>query len=477
MRDKLIESIRQILIKTVLPIRKKKEELLSNVRFSIAFRITLNYAKLFFLFGAIFLLCFSFLYLYEEQKQYQTLSKNLILEMQTEDMVDVNKFDAYKELGLEIKLKEKDTGKLVYSTTTFDMEKKKSLLKHIYYSTHNKEHILLMNRTYEFHMKEKVYELYLQFDMTKEYNELMRLLWKVSILYVMIALIIIHSGIKENVKVLKPIEDMSQTANRLNVNNLHSERLNVEGTKNELKDLAIVINTMLDRIETSYESQKQFVSDASHELRTPIAVIQGYANMLHRWGSKDEEVLKESIDAINNEAKSMQDLVEKLLFLSRHDKKTLKLEKKKFNMAPVVDDIVKETKLVAKNRIIQSPMLEHVTVYGDQQAIKQALRVFVDNAIKYTKDGDTISISCQNEDGDCVLTVTDTGIGMNKKDMDHIFQRFYRSDTVRNEKISGHGLGLSIAKLIILAHTGRIKIRSQFTKGTSFIVTIPKRNI
>ena len=260
----------------------------------------------------------------------------------------------------------------------------------------------------------------------------------------------------------------------MTVNNLHSERLNVEGMKNELKDLAVVFNDMLDRLETSYDSQKQFVSDASHELRTPIAVVQGYANMLKRWGSKDEEILEESIEAIQNEAKAMQDLVEKLLFLSRHDKKTLKLEKKHFNMRPVVEEMVKETKLVAGDRIVECPCLEDVDVYGDKQSLKQAMRVFIDNAIKYTKEGDKIIISCQNVRGSCVISIEDTGIGMTKKDVDNIFQRFYRSDQVRNQKIEGHGLGLSIAKLIIMAHTGRIKIRSQYTKGTSFTVTLPR---
>jgi signal transduction histidine kinase len=144
----------------------------------------------------------------------------------------------------------------------------------------------------------------------------------------------------------------------------------------------MLLIAMLDRIETSYESQKQFVSDASHELRTPIAVIQGYINMLNRWGSTNEEVLQESIEAIQNEARSMQDLVEKLLFLSRHDKKTLKLTKKRFNMRLLVEDMVKETRLVAVNRVISNPIMEDVIVYGDKQALKQAIRIFIDNAVK-----------------------------------------------------------------------------------------------
>jgi signal transduction histidine kinase len=292
----------------------------------------------------------------------------------------------------------------------------------------------------------------------------------------MTACVIIYAK-KGDEKLFTPIRDMSKLANRLTVKNIQSERINIAGTKNELKELAETINEMLNRIEISYESQKQFVSDASHELRTPIAVIQGYANLLDRWGKKDEAVLEESIEAIRNEAKSMQELVEKLLFLSRHDKKTLKLEKHKFNMRPIVEDMVKETRMVVKERVINSPSLEDVIVYGDKQALKQAIRIFIDNAVKYSSAGDEINISCENHGGDCILTVQDTGIGMTRKDIDNIFERFYRSDHVRDRKINGHGLGLSIAKLIILKHTGSIKVRSQYTKGSSFIVTIPKREL
>ena len=143
-------------------------------------------------------------------------------------------------------------------------------------------------------------------------------------------------------------------------------------------------------------------------------------------------------------------------------------------MGSVVEEMIKETKMVAKNRKVESLAVEKVRVYGDKQSLKQAIRVFIDNAIKYTRDGDTITISCRNVNGNCVICVADTGIGMTRKDLDHIFNRFYRSDDVRNRKIEGHGLGLSIAKLIIMAHTGRIKIRTQYTKGTSFTVTLPK---
>jgi signal transduction histidine kinase len=379
--------------------------------------------------------------------------------------------------GITLKVINNTNKSVIYDDLIKDLSEEKKLFGHVFYENSKDFFIpvVIMSDTKEISTDNEKYTIYFQYDLTESGEKLKWLLGFMAILYIILVYYIIKQGMKSDQKLLEPIYEMSATANRLTVNNLGSQRLNVEGTKNELKDLANVINSMLDRIEVSYESQKQFVSDASHELRTPIAVIQGYGNLLNRWGTKDEEVLLESIEAINKEAKSMQDLVEKLLFLSRHDKKTLKLDKAKFNMCHVVEEMVKETKLVTVNRTIESPTLEDVVVYGDKQALKQAIRVFIDNAVKYTKDGDSITILCQNDDGDCVITVSDTGMGMDRKDVENIFERFYRSDQVRNEKIYGHGLGLSIAKLIILGHTGRIKVRSQLTKGTTFIITLPKR--
>ncbi len=375
--------------------------------------------------------------------------------------------------GVSLIIQEKESGKILYDDTNFKV-KGFLFFKDLHVDFSDKEHHIIINSRRVFPFCGTEYEMVYGYNMSGDYNRMWKLILNMSFLYAIIVFFILHEARGQNVRMLTPIKEMSDTINRITVNNLHSERLNPSGVTDELRELAETFNDTLDRLETSYESQKQFVSDASHELRTPIAVVQGYANLLKRWGSKDEAVLEESVEAISNEALQMQDLVEKLLFLSRHDKKTLKLKKEQFNMKPIVEEMVKETRLVAQNRNIEAPLLEAVRVYGDRQALKQAIRVFLDNAQKYTEDGDTIRISCENRQGDCVITVEDTGIGMRGKDLDNIFSRFYRADDVRDKKIEGHGLGLSIAKLIIMAHTGRIKIRTQYTKGTSFIVTIPK---
>lgn len=293
------------------------------------------------------------------------------------------------------------------------------------------------------------------------------------VLYMAGILFVLELSKKNIQRISSKMGEIVKSSKRITINNLEKERLNVDGIQNELKEIAITINEMLDRLQLAYETQKQFASDASHELRTPIAVIQGYINMLDRWGANDKEVLAESVEAIKNEAASMKELVEKLLFLSRNDKKTLKLAKKKFDMGKMVEEIVKESTLIGENRYVEDLGIESMLFYGDRQMLKEAMRVFVENAIKYTNDGDCIYIGCGKENGKCVLIIADTGIGMKEKDLENIFQRFYRADQARNSTIGGHGLGLSIAKLIIQKHVGTIQVKSQYTKGTCFRIELP----
>lgn len=477
MRSKIVEWIRKLLIRTVLPLRKRMGLFFSQFYFSIAFRISLNYLRLLIINSVVFCFLFVGVYLGIAAFDNNTLEKQIILKLENEEIsiADLEDRNPYYSEGLSLRITNEATKEVVFNDTLYNIEKRNSIFNKVFYGDIEGKKLLVVKDNQKIKIGDSYYTLYFQFDLSGERLLLSRLVPFVILLLGIFTGSVIVFGKKGDEKLFLPLKDMSRLANRLTVNNLQSERINLAGTKNELKDLAVTINQMLDRIELSYESQKQFVSDASHELRTPIAVIQGYVNMLDRWGKSDTEVLEESIEAIKNESKAMQELVEKLLFLSRHDKKTLRLEKHMFNMRVLVEDMLKETKMVTTNRVVETKALEDVIVYGDKQALKQAIRVFVDNAVKYSSDGDSIYISCENKEGDCVISVEDTGIGMTKRDIDNIFERFYRSDHVRDRKINGHGLGLSIAKLIIMKHTGSIRIRSQYTKGSSFIVTIPKR--
>lgn len=463
--------------KVILPIKNKKDALLSKIYVSITDRIAVNYLKLLIISGLIFFTVFLGLYINVHISKYDELAEEIVvmLETSTDDISLSGDINPYDDRGIYFQLYEiKDKQEIqVFNDFRYNVKELSGIFGIVYF-TSDKDFKMIAKESSVFIKGTKKYKAVFYYNMTKDYNSMWQLYWQLVLLYSTIILFIIIEAKSVNVKMLAPIKEMTETANRLTMMNLHNERLNVEGMKNELKDLAVVFNEMLDRMESAYESQKKFVSDASHELRTPIAIVQGYAGMLNRWGSRDPEVLQESIEALQNEAKMMQDLVEKLLFLSRHDKKTLKLNKELFNMKPVVEDMVKETKMVVPDRIIECPYIDDVNVYGDKQSLKQAIRVLIENAVKYSSDGDRVIISCRNINGDCIIGIEDTGIGMTENDMDHIFNRFYRSDDVRNRKIDGHGLGLSIAKLIIMAHAGRIHIRSKYTVGTRFLVTLPR---
>lgn len=285
-------------------------------------------------------------------------------------------------------------------------------------------------------------------------------------------IIIIIIGSKASKKFLSPVYTMADTVKKISINAL-DKRLDIKGSKNELKDLAKTFNDMMDRIQSSIEKQNQFVSDASHELRTPISVIQGYANMLDRWGKDDKDVLEESIDAIKSESKSMKDLIEKLLFLARGDKNTQKVEKENFMMNELIDEIVKETKLIDDVHKIENEHNDEFSINADKKLIKEAIRIFIDNSIKYTEKGEGIKIDSYKREKEAIITIADNGTGISKEDLPHIFDRFYRADKSRTKSSGGTGLGLSISKWIIDKHNGKIHVWSEINIGTIVKITLP----
>lgn len=259
---------------------------------------------------------------------------------------------------------------------------------------------------------------------------------------------------------LKPVDDMIKEVKEISINDLN-KRLDVSGVNNEFKDLAKTFNEMVSEIQVSMEKQNRFISDASHELRTPISVIQGYANLLSRWGKEDEEVLIESIEAIKDESNNMKKLIESLLFLARGEKNNNVIIKEDFNLKNLVDEIVKESIMIDDKHNIFTKNNEDVIINADKNLIKEAIRVFVDNSIKYTQEDGNIKINSFKSNKKVFISIEDNGIGIPKDDLERIFDRFYRVDKSRNKEINGFGLGLSIAKYIIDTHNGNIKIYSK----------------
>lgn len=333
--------------------------------------------------------------------------------------------------------------------------------------------------------------------MIKEASTFLNLLIRVIAVIGIIELIMLLNemifGTSKNRRVLKPLNEIAETASRLSdmafdEQKFHSledaiskispiasdERIHIGD--NELQGLEEAINNLLDRMRESYRQQARFVSDASHELRTPISVIQGYANMLDRWGKDDEEVLEESIEAIKSESENMKNLVEQLLFLARGINGKTQLKIVEFSLNDMMKEVLEESKMIDRYHTYTYIDSENINVYGDISLLKQTARILIENAAKYTDKREEIILKCgKNDNNEPYFSVQDNGIGMDENDVVHIFERFFRADTARVRKNGGTGLGLSIAKWIIDSHNGYFSVLSRKEIGTRITVFLPIR--
>ena len=289
-------------------------------------------------------------------------------------------------------------------------------------------------------------------------------------------------------KLFRPLDEIAQKAEEIYRLDLSEDKYHLieekitsleptEGAKlsfgdEDLMGIETAMNSLLARIRESNRQQARFVNDASHELRTPIAVIEGYANMLARWGREDEKVLDESITAIRNESSHMKHLVEQLLFLARGDAGRTVLNPVRCDLCELMQTVYEESLMIDEQHIYKySCPVDPVYVMADEGLLKQAVRILVDNAAKYTKEKDEILLSVGGvPGGEVYLQVQDTGIGMKESDVEHMFERFYRSDEARS--FGGTGLGLSIAKWIIDRHKGHFEITSREELGTRIKIVL-----
>lgn len=322
---------------------------------------------------------------------------------------------------------------------------------------------------------------------------LIRIIRIIGIIEVIFLLEEMIFGTNRTRKVLKPLNEIAETASRLSNMSFDEEKFqNLEDAiskisptisdeiihigDSDFKGLEEAINNLLERMRDSYRQQARFVSDASHELRTPISVIQGYANMLDRWGKEDESVLEESISAIKSESENMKNLVEQLLFLARGINGKTQLKKEEFLLNDMMGEVLEESKMIDKDHIYKYIESENITAYGDVGLLKQTARILIENAAKYTDKGENIILrSGINQKGEYYFSIQDNGIGVDEEDVTHIFERFFRADTARVRKNGGTGLGLSIAKWIVDSHKGYFSVLSRKDIGTRITVFLPKK--
>ena len=300
---------------------------------------------------------------------------------------------------------------------------------------------------------------------------LLTILFVVNIVGVIFALIV---GYIVSSKVLKPIRDVTNTAKSIEANNM-DERLELSKSQDEVTELADTFNHMLDRLQESFKQQQQFVSNASHELRTPVTVILGYSDMLVRWGKEDEELLDEGITSIQSEANNMNLLIEDLLFLARADQNKQMLIKAPTELSAVIDNVTEKIKLKT-NQTIDVLINDVGEIFADKDAIEKMLTIFIDNGIKYSGDDGKVRIYSRRDEKFMKVSIEDNGIGIPKEHQEKIFERFYRVDSSRtklSEGVNSVGLGLSIAKWIADQHDIKIEIESEIDEGTKITLTIP----
>jgi heavy metal sensor kinase len=291
-------------------------------------------------------------------------------------------------------------------------------------------------------------------------------------------------------KALKPVDNITQTARIITSQNLN-QRISPPKVKDEISRLIDTFNEMISRLDQSFRQIKQFSSDVSHELKTPLTILKGEIEVLlrkERTSQEYQQTLKSNLEEINR----MSQIVEDLLLLSKADIGEVRLDKEDINLTEILNEVVVQMERLVRSKGLSlsvSNHLQDIHILGDALRIRELFINLIENGIKYTEQGGSIHITLQKENGPSMgshsgwgegekgefakITISDTGIGIAKNDQERIFSRFFRVDKARSREEGGSGLGLSICKWIVEAHQGEIIVESELGKGSSFIVKLP----
>lgn len=268
---------------------------------------------------------------------------------------------------------------------------------------------------------------------------------------------------------LNPIKALIQTM-KDNIRKEDWKKIRLKNhSRDELYQMEKTFNDMIDHLQASFQKQEQFVSDASHELKTPISIVKSYAQLLERHGKIRPEVFEEAVHAIDSEAIRMQKLVEQMLFLAKN---------KELNLGEKVDlfQLASEAKNtfagVRYREIRLKKSTDKIFVDGNKDQLKQVVYILIDNALKYSDEAIQLDVSRRGKDA--ILSVTDLGEGIPEKEQNRIFDRFYRVDKARSRDTGGTGLGLSIARAIVKAHHGELSVDSKLKEGSTFTCKLPE---
>lgn len=228
-------------------------------------------------------------------------------------------------------------------------------------------------------------------------------------------------------------------------------------------------------IEDMLIKQKRFIADASHELRTPLTALRSELEVAQRTPKISGSEVKELIESNIQEVIKMQELINYLLLLSKYDKSHTQVPMSHIKLHEVVSSAIKTTRHKAKEKNIKiKPLLAEISIEANEMSVLELVTIIIDNAIKYTPKGGSIKVKLARKNKSAQIVVKDTGVGIAKEHLPHIFQRFWRADEARGKKTTdGYGIGLSIAKSIVEMHNGKISVASKVNEGTTFTITLP----
>jgi signal transduction histidine kinase len=325
------------------------------------------------------------------------------------------------------------------------------------------------------HVGSYLFLLQVSVDQTEYKELLMGLAWLLILSAPFAGLLAAAAGYWMSGRMLRPVQLITSTANSIDVNHLE-KRLPISGTGDELDSLSATINSMLNRIATSYERIKQFTADASHELRSPTAVVKASAEIL-LMGASEPEAVRRTLSNIVSEADYMTRVIADLLTLARTATDSGPQSEELFELGESIRALMPRITSLAHTKNIETVISvdeDLLLLQGNQTVAERVLMILVDNAIRYTPSGGIMWVHLWQDEASGGFEVRDNGIGILLEHQDKVFERFYRVDSVRTPGDSGSGLGLSIAKSLTELYGGKISLCGAPGQGSSFLVSFPR---
>lgn len=273
---------------------------------------------------------------------------------------------------------------------------------------------------------------------------------------------------------MRPIRTLASTIQSVKENGLKERVVQIENG-DELSNLAKLFNELMNQLEVSFRQQKQFVEDASHELRTPITILEGHLSLLNRWGKSDPVVLDESLSASLQEVRRLKGIVQELLTLTKAESQFTYENRMPILLEPIIHETLKRLELLHPDFVFEDNLEKMRDIYVSITPlhVEQILLIVLDNAVKYTTEDKRVLIEGTKLKNEVEITIVDHGVGIPQEDLAYVFDRFYRADKARSRELAGTGLGLSIAKRLVNNYQGEITVSSQEKVGTKVSIKFP----